>query len=44
MFMTGVIFGASLLWVQQPEGKQGIDEVADQMMPLLMEGISRYTN
>ena len=44
MFTTGAIFGAGLLWGQQSDKTQSIDELADQIMPLLMEGIRRYTD
>ena len=44
MFTTGAIFGAGLLWVQQSDNTQSIDELADQIMPLLMEGIRGYTD
>lgn len=39
MFTTGTIFGAILLWIQQPEDKQTVEDLADQMMPLLLDGI-----
>ena len=41
-FTTGAIFGAGLIWVQQSENKQSIDDLADQIMPLLTEGIGSY--
>ncbi len=44
MYTTGTIFGAVLIWIQQTEGKQSIEELADQMMPLLMEGIGSSSN
>ena len=44
MFTTGAIFGAVLLWGQQSDNTQSIDELADQIMPLLMEGVRRHTN
>ena len=44
MFTTGAIFGAGLLWGQQSDNRQSIDELADQIMPLLMEGIGQYTD
>ena len=44
MFTTGAVFGAGLLWAQQPDNPQSIDELADQMMPLLMDGIRQYTD
>ena len=44
LFTTGTVFGAGLLWVQQSDDTQSIDELADQIMPLLMEGIKQYTN
>lgn len=42
MFTTGAIFGSALLWGQQPDNTQSIEELADQIMPLLMEGIRPY--
>ena len=44
IFTTGAIFGAGLLWIQQSDNTQSIDELADQIMPLLMEGIRQYTD
>ena len=44
MFTTGAIFGAVLLWRQQPNNTQSIEDLADQIMPLLMEGVQRYTD
>ncbi|MBV7337881.1 TetR/AcrR family transcriptional regulator [Chloroflexi bacterium TSY] len=44
MFTAGAIFGAGLLWGQQSDNRQSIDELADQVMPLLMEGIRQYTD
>ncbi len=44
MFTTGAVFGAGLLWAQQPDGTQSIDEFADQIMPLLMQGIRGYAD
>jgi AcrR family transcriptional regulator len=44
MFTTGAVFGAGLLWIQQSDNTQSIDELADQIMPLLMEGIRQYTD
>ena len=44
MFTTGAIFGVGILWGQQSDNTQSIDELADQIMPLLMEGIGRYTD
>jgi len=44
MFTTGAIFGAGFLWGQQSDNTQSIEEFADQIMPLLMEGIRRYTD
>ncbi|MEM7117557.1 MAG: TetR/AcrR family transcriptional regulator [Chloroflexota bacterium] len=44
MFTTGAIFGAGLLWGQQSENRQSIDELAGQIMPLLMDGIRPYTD
>ena len=44
MFTTGAIFGAVLLWIQQSDNTQSIDELADQIMPMLMEGIKQYTD
>lgn len=44
MFTTGAIFGAGLLWGQQSDNRQSIDELADQIMPLLMDGIRPYTD
>ncbi|MEM7343696.1 MAG: TetR/AcrR family transcriptional regulator [Chloroflexota bacterium] len=42
LFTTGAIFGAGLLWGQQSGNTQSIDDLADQMMPLLMGGIGEY--
>ena len=44
MFTTGAIFGSGIIWGQQSDNTQSIDELADQIMPLLMEGIGRYTD
>lgn len=44
MFTAGAIFGAGLLWVQQSDNTQSIDELADQIMPLLMEGIRQHSD
>ena len=44
MFTTGAIFGVGLLWAQQADNIQSIDELADKTMPLLMGGIGRYTD
>lgn len=42
MFATGAILGTSLLWAQQPDGKQSADELADQIMPLLVDGLRQH--
>ena len=44
MFTTGAVFGAVSLWGQQSDNTQSIDELADQIMPLLIESIRRYTD
>ena len=44
MFTTGAIFGAGLLWGQQSDNRQNVDELADKIMPLLMDGIRQYTD
>ncbi len=44
LFTTGAILGSSLLWAQRSDGKQSADELADQMMPLLLDGVSQYLN
>ncbi len=43
MFTAGVVFGAVWQWGKQPDQQQSIEDLADQMMPLLTDGIRRYT-
>lgn len=42
MFTAGSIFGAVALWGQCSYGGLSIEQLADQIMPLLMNGLSSY--
>lgn len=44
IFTAGAVFGAVALWGQQSDSKQSSDDLAHQIMPLLMEGIKQYTD
>lgn len=44
IFTTGVIFGAVSFWGQESDNTQSIEELADEIMPLLMEGIRQHTS
>lgn len=43
MFTAGAVFGAVALWGQQSDSRQSIDDLANQIMPLLMMGVRQYT-
>ncbi|MEO1290219.1 MAG: TetR/AcrR family transcriptional regulator [Chloroflexota bacterium] len=43
MFTAGAVFGVVTLWGQQSDSRQRIDDLANQIMPLLMMGVRQYT-
>ena len=43
MFAAGTIFGSVVLWGQSSYSKQTVNQLAEQLMPLLMNGVSQYS-
>ena len=44
IFTAGTIFGAVALWGQHGHPDESIEQLAEQIMPLLTAGVSRYTD
>ena len=44
IFTAGTIFGAVALWGQHGYPDESIEQLADQVMPLLTVGVSQYTD
>jgi hypothetical protein len=43
-FAAGTIFGAVVLWGQHRYPDESIEQLADQIMPLLTAGVGHYTD